>query len=183
MKTNLKQYDNSWYNPGGTALKRVVWYFANLLIIRNPFLPLSPLKVLVLRAFGARIGIGVVIKPLVSIKYPWNLTIGDHTWIGESVWIDNLAHTTIGSNCCLSQGALLLCGNHNYKKTTFDLQIGEITLDDGVWIGAQATVCPGVHCATHAVLGVNSVANRNLEAYTIYVGNPAQAQRKRNIEV
>ena len=56
-----------------------------------------------------------------NIKYPWFLAIGDHTWIGEKVWIDNLAEVAIGANCCVSQGAMLLCGNHNYKKSTFEL--------------------------------------------------------------
>jgi putative colanic acid biosynthesis acetyltransferase WcaF len=71
---------------------------------------------------------GVNIKPGVHVKYPWNLKIGEFTWIGEDVWIDNLVKVDIGSNVCLSQGAMLLTGNHNYKKTTFDLMVGEIVL-------------------------------------------------------
>lgn len=73
-------------------------------------------KIWMLRKFGAKIGKGVFIKPLVNIKYPWNLDIGDYTWIGENVWIDNLTQVKIGSNVCISQGAMLLCRNHNYKK-------------------------------------------------------------------
>ena len=77
---------------------------------------------------------------------------------------------------------MLLCGNHNYKKSTFDLMIGEIVLKEGSWVGAKSVVCPGVTMETHAVLGVNSVANRDLEAYYIYQGNPAQKVRYRNLE-
>jgi putative colanic acid biosynthesis acetyltransferase WcaF len=98
------------------------------------------------------------------------------------VWIDNLADVTIEDNVCISQGALLLSGNHNYKKSTFDLMIGEIILKEGSWVGAKSVVSPGVTLESHAVLGVNSVANRNLEAYYIYLGNPAQKIRYRNIE-
>ena len=118
-------------------------------------------------------GEGVVIKPSVNIKFPWKLSIGDHSWIGENVWIDNLAKVSIGNNVCISQGAYLLTGNHNYKKTTFDLITAEIILEDGVWIGAKAIVCPGVTCKTHAILTVASVASKDLDAYTIYRGNPA----------
>lgn len=179
MKSDLSQYDNSWYDPGGNSLKRVLWYFANILFLMNPLNPISSVKVRLLRCFGAKIGKGVVIKPSVNIKYPWNLSIGDYTWIGENVWIDNLVQVTIGSNVCVSQGAMLLCGNHNYKKSTFDLMVGKIALEDGCWVGAQSVVCPGVTLHSHAVLGVASVANKNLDAYTIYQGNPAHMVRKR----
>jgi acetyltransferase-like isoleucine patch superfamily enzyme len=61
----------------------------------------------------------VNIKPSVNIKYPWLLEVGDHVWIGEEVWIDNLAKVRIGSNVCISQGAMLLTGNHDFTKSTF----------------------------------------------------------------
>ena len=123
----------------------------------------------------------MVIKPGVNIKAPWFLSIGDFVWIGENVWIDNLVKVSIASNVCLSQGAMLLTGNHNYKKSTFDLMTGEIVLEEGVWIGAKAVVCPGVICASHSLLAVGSIATSNLEAYGIYQGNPAVKMREREI--
>ena len=134
---------------------------------------------MLLRMFGARIGKGVNIKPCVNIKYPWRLTIGDHAWIGENVWIDNLDDVVIGPHCCISQGALLLCGNHNYKKPTFDLMTGIILLEEGVWIGAMTVVCPGVTCRSHSILTVGSVATGDLEAYGVHSGNPAKFIRRR----
>ena len=137
---------------------------------------------MLLKLFGAEVGEGVLIKPYVNIKYPWLLTIGSHVWIGENVWIDNVANVQIGNNVCLSQGALLLTGNHNYKKPSFDLMLGEITLEDGVWIAAGAIVCPGVTCKTHSILSVGSVAAKDLEPYSIYLGNPAVKSRQRDLE-
>lgn len=180
-KTNLSSYNNSWYNTHASLAKRIVWYFVNAIFFLNPLLPFSGLKVILLRLFGARVGKGVGIKPSVNIKYPWLLEIRDNVWIGENVWIDNLCFVKIGSNVCISQGAMLLTGSHNYKKTAFDLIIGEITLEDGAWIGAKAIVCPGVICHSHSVLAVNSVATNDLEAYKIYQGNPAQYKRERTI--
>ena len=139
-------------------MKRFFWYFFNVVFLLNPMNPFSGLRKLVLRMFGAKIGEGVVIKPRVNVKYPWKLEIGNHVWIGEQVWIDNLGEVKIGDNSCLSQGAMLLCGNHNYKKEAFDLIVSPITLEDGVWIGAHAVVSPGVHCHSHAILAVNSVS-------------------------
>ena len=181
MKTDLSTFNNEWYKPG-SGFKRALWYLANNLVLLNKHNPFSGLKKLVLRVFGAKIGKGVVIKQRVNVKYPWMLEIGDHSWIGEGVWIDNLAEVKIGAHCCLSQGALLLCGNHNYKKPSFDLIVGKITLEDGVWIGAKCVVTGGVHCHSHALLAAGSVTSKNMEAYQIYQGNPAVKIRERIIK-
>ena len=182
MKTDLSSYQNDWYKPGG-SIKILLWYFINALFFINPLNPFSSLKKVLLRFFGAKIGTGVVIKPGVNIKYPWKLTIGNHVWIGEDVWIDNLDEVVIEDNVCLSQGALLLCGNHDYKKTSFDLIVKPITIKEGAWIGAKSTVCGGVTCASHSVLAVGSVTAKDLEAYSIYQGVPAQKVRERVIEI
>lgn len=179
---NNKTFQNSWYNPGKPKVIIIFWLIVSSLFFRNSLSISSGLKKFLLRLFGARIGKGVLIKPSVSIKYPWLLTIGDYSWIGENVWIDNLTEVRIGSNVCISQGAMLLTGNHNYKKTTFDLIVNEITLEDGVWIGAKSIVCPGVKCQSHSILSVGSVATKDLKPYTIYQGIPALEGRKRVIE-
>ena len=134
-----------------------------------------------MKCFGAKIGSGVIIKPSVNIKYPWKLIIGNHCWIGEGVWIDNLAAVTIADNVCLSQGAFLLCGNHNYKSQAFDLIVKPISLEQGSWIGAKSIVGPGVTVGSHAVLSLGSVASDDLEPYGIYRGNPATKIKTRTI--
>ncbi|MEP6584757.1 MAG: WcaF family extracellular polysaccharide biosynthesis acetyltransferase [Ginsengibacter sp.] len=177
---DLSSYDNSWYRPG-PAWKRFLWYWTNALVFNSSLFPFYGLKVFLLRLFGAKIGKNVSIKPLVNIKYPWMLGIGSNVWIGESVWIDNLAEVSIGNNVCLSQGAMLLSGNHDYSKATFDLFVKKIILEDGVWIGGKATVCGGVVCKTHSVLSVGSVATSHLDSLTIYQGNPAIKLKARKI--
>ena len=112
-KVDLSKYDNRWFSPQAGMIKRTCWHFTNLLVFNHGLFPFSFLKVGLLRFFGARIGKGIHIKPSVNIKYPWLLTIGDYVWIGENVWIDNLTQVTIGNHSCLSQGAMLLTGNHN----------------------------------------------------------------------
>lgn len=181
MNTDLSLYDNSWYYPGAGPLKRTLWYFLNALLLKNHLNPLSGLKIKLLRLFGAKIGRGVVIKPGVNVKYPWLLAIGDHTWIGEDVWIDNLAQVTIASHCCISQGAMLLTGNHNYRLPTFDLMIAPIAIGQGAWIGAKSIVCPGVTIGNHALLTVGSIATFPLAPRKIYKGNPATPVKDRNI--
>lgn len=182
MKTDISRYDNSSYKPGGNPLKRLAWYYVNVFFFKSAVIPSSGIKCALLRMFGAKVGKGVNIKPSVNIKYPWRLIVGDNTWIGEHAWIDNLDDVVIGANCCISQGAMMLCGNHNYRKSTFDLITGKITLEDGVWIGAHSIVCPGILCKSHSVLAVNSVATRTLEAFSIYQGNPAIKVKDRIFE-
>lgn len=178
---NLSKFDNSWYKPGNT-FKRFVWYFKNIFLFKSSLPWPNSLKIMTLRFFGAKVGRNVLIKPNVNIKYPWLLEIGDNVWLGEEVWIDNLAKVTIGNNVCLSQGAMLLCGNHDYKKETFDLIVKPIVLEDGVWVGAKSVVCPGVTMKSHSILAVGSVLTKDAEAYGIYQGNPAVMVKKREIK-
>jgi putative colanic acid biosynthesis acetyltransferase WcaF len=176
---DLSTYSNYPFNPGGSWFKRLLWFYVNAIIFKTSLLPASGIKVFLLRLFGAKIGAKLMIKPCVNIKYPWNLTIGNQVWIGEKVWIDNLVMITIGSNVCVSQGAVLITGSHDYKQTSFDLITGNILLEDGVWIGALAVVNQDIIIASHAVLTAGSVATKNMEAYFIYQGNPAVKIRPR----
>lgn len=182
-KTDLAAYQNHNYQPGAGWLKRTLWFYTNALIFKTSVFPSSGFKVFLLRIFGAKIGKKVILRHRLNIKYPWFLIVGDFSWIGEEVWIDNLVPVKIGTHVCLSQGAMLLTGNHDYSKKTFNLITGGIVLADGVWIGAKAIVCPNVIAAEHAVLTAGSVAAKNLEAYFVYQGNPAVKVKKREIEV
>src|SRR3954454_16041921 len=89
-RTELQSFSNNWYNPG-SLVKRTLWMITNVLFFNHGLAIFNGLKILLLRLFGAKIGKGVLLKPSVNIKYPWFLTIGNHCWIGERVWIDNLA--------------------------------------------------------------------------------------------
>jgi putative colanic acid biosynthesis acetyltransferase WcaF len=179
--TELDKFNNDHFEKGASWFKVRLWYTVNSLFFKSG-MPFCFCKIIFLKMFGAKVGKGVVIKPSVNIKYPWNLTIGDHVWVGEKVWIDNLDQVDIGSHACISQGALILSGNHNYKKKTFDLMTKPIVIKDGAWICARSTVTQGVTCGFHSVLGISSVASSDLEDYGIYSGNPAVKIRERRIE-
>jgi len=179
---DLSRYDNKWYSPGAGRLKRMLWYAINAALFDSWWCPSSVLKSRLLRIFGAKVGLGVVIKPRVNIKYPWLLSIGDHVWIGEGAWLDNLASLSIGNNVCVSQGAYLLTGNHDYRDPYFGLIVRPITLCDGTWVGARAIVCPGVTMHDGSIVTSGSVLQVSAEASGIYRGNPAQRIRERVIQ-
>lgn len=178
MQTDLSKFSIEGYKKG-PKWKVVVWFFFNYFILNSTIPWPSRFKSFILRLFGAQVGVGLVIRIKVRIKNPWRLTIGNHCWIGEDVWIDNLENVKIGNNVCISQGAMLLTGNHDYTISSFPYRSEGIQIEDGVWIGAKSVVCPGVICKSHSILTVNSVATRVMEEWNIYAGNPAQLIRSR----
>ncbi|MEI9973820.1 MAG: WcaF family extracellular polysaccharide biosynthesis acetyltransferase [Ignavibacteriota bacterium] len=150
-------------------------------ILRFPLLPSSAARRGLLRLFGARIGRGVVIKPGVRVKYPWLLASGDHCWLGEDCWIDNLAQVTLGSNVCISQGAYLCTGNHDWSDPAFGLMVRQISIEDGAWICARAVLGPGASVGECAVVTAGSVVAGRVPAYEIHSGNPASFLRRRQL--
>lgn len=178
---DLGNYNNKWYKPGN-KIKRALWYLTNIIFLKNNIPYCNGLKISILRIFGAKIGRKVLLKPNVNIKYPWFLKIGDFSWIGEGVCIDNLVTVKIGNDVCISQWACILTGNHDYKKTTFDLIVSPVNIEHGVWVGARALICPGVTLKSHSVVAAGSVISEDTDPYTVYKGNPAAPVRKRVIE-
>ncbi len=160
---------------------QTAWFLFGAPLLRMTVLPFSGVRRRLLRLFGARIGRGVVIKPGVRVKYPWLLETGDHCWIGEDCWIDNLARVTLGNSVCLSQGAYLCTGNHDWSDPAFGLMVGEITIADGAWVGARAVLGPGAALGECAVVTAGSVAAGRVPAFEIHGGNPAVFLRRREI--
>jgi putative colanic acid biosynthesis acetyltransferase WcaF len=144
--------------PGNrSALWRIAWHIVSALVFQSALVLPSRCKAALLRCFGARIGEGLVIKPRVTIKYPWFLELGDHVWLGEGAWIDNHTTVVIGSDVCISQGAYLFTGNHDWNDPRFRFFCQPIAVEDGAWVGAKAIVCPGTVLARMSVVGAGVV--------------------------
>jgi putative colanic acid biosynthesis acetyltransferase WcaF len=181
-RVDLSRFNNADFPKGAGSVKMMLWYFTNALFFLNPLFPFRGPKPVLLRLFGAKVGRGVVIHPGVNIKYPWKLSIGDHVWIGQRAWLDNIDHLMIGDHVVISQGAMIIQGSHNYKKVDYPTMSGPVVLEHGSWVGAGAMVMLGVTLRSHSVLSAGSVATKDLEPYMIYQGNPAQPVRERVIE-
>ena len=181
LNVDLTSYSPGKFDRGAGVIKEALWIIMSLFLFRLCPFSLSALKSGILRAFGAQIGRGVVIKPQVTITFPWKLTIGDDVWLGEECWLLNLEQIVIGNSVCISQRAFLCAGSHNYKSPTFDLIVKPITVEDGAWLGAACWVGPGVAVGSHAVLTAGSVATKKLEPWGIYQGNPASLTKQRTI--
>src|SRR5690348_15497844 len=111
----------------------------------------------VLRAFGATVGGGVLIRHGVRVHWPWKLTIGDDCWIGEDAWLLNLEPITIGSDVCISQGAFLCTGSHDRRSPTFEFDNGPITIENGAWVAARSIILRGSDVGAGATVSAMAV--------------------------
>jgi putative colanic acid biosynthesis acetyltransferase WcaF len=181
VAVDLSRPDVRGYRPGRPFVVRALWLVVEALVLRNPILTSYGLKRATLRLFGARIGRNVLVKPSVAVKYPWHLSVGDNSWIGERAWLDTVVPIRIGANVCVSQGAYLCTGNHDWSDPRMGLVTGEIVLEDGSWVGAFARVGPGVTVGREAVVALGAVLVEDAEPHGVYVGNPAVRVRERRL--
>ena len=154
------------------CIRFALWFFSGRLLLAS-FLPGTLWRKQILRLFGAKIGSGGRFKPRIHITCPWNLVVGSDCWLGESLWIDNLAQVVIGDNVCLSQGAYLCTGNHDYRAKAFDLRLAPIRVDSFAWVAAKATIAPGVTICKYAIVSLGSVVFNDIPESSIVKGNPA----------
>lgn len=140
---DLSKFRNPEFGRGVPRWKEALWWGVRSLLFAPWFPVPSALKVAVLRAFGAKVGEGVVIRSRVNITMPWRVEIGDHVWIGDEVLILSLERVRICNHVCISQRAFLCTGNHDFRRDTFDLITEPIEIGDSCWIGACAFVGPG----------------------------------------
>ena len=161
-------------------LKRLVWNITWLLLCSWTPNTLHHWRVFILRLFGAKIGVSNFIYPTCKIWAPWLLETENVVTIGPFVEIYNPGGLFIGHHSIISQNAFICGATHDYNSINFDYIMKAIEIEPYVWIGSRAIVLPGVSCKEGSVLGAGAVSSKNLEAWTVYSGNPAQAKKKRN---
>jgi putative colanic acid biosynthesis acetyltransferase WcaF len=180
---DLSRPDSRELVRGRSRYVELLWILIGAPILASRVMLSASVRSAILRLFGAKIGKQMYMKPGVRVKFPWYLTVGDYCWIGEDVWIDNLAPVSIGSHVCVSQGAYLCTGNHDWSKPNLKLFTRPITLERGCWVGARTLVGPGVTVKEGAILTAGGVATKDLQAFGIYSGNPAVFVKRRVVKV
>jgi putative colanic acid biosynthesis acetyltransferase WcaF len=132
-----------------------------------------------LRLFGARVGRNVLIRPTARITYPWKLSIGDHSWVGDEVILYTLGEISIGAHAVVSQRSHLCTGTHDFKSVPFDILASKITIEDEAWIAADVFIAPGMTVGRGAVVGARSSVFNDLPPLAVCVGTPAKPVYKR----
>ncbi len=127
-----------------------------------------------LRRFGARVGRNVQIRPSAEFTYPWKVSIGDWSWIGDRVVLYSLGNIEIGSNVVVSQNSYLCAGTHDYAAPSFEISGPAIRIEDEAWLAADVFVGPGVTIGRGAVVGARSSVFHDLPPNKVCRGNPAR---------
>jgi putative colanic acid biosynthesis acetyltransferase WcaF len=174
---DLSKFSSRDFDRGASRFKEIAWFVVRRCFFETPTPLPSAFRVTLLRLFGAKIGVGAVIRSNVNITFPWRLSMGDHVWLGQEVIILSFAPVTIESNVCVSQRAFLCTGTHNFRRPTFDLHTRPITLRGGCWIAAQAFIGPGVEIGKGSVVSAGSVVMENVPPHSLVRGNPAVVVR------
>ncbi len=166
--------------PKSILLRRITWNLVAALLFRpSPRIFFNGWRCALLRAFGAKIGSDVVITSSVKVWFPWELEIGDASWIGSKVEIYNFAKVKIGSQTVVSQYTYLCTGTHDYKKSNFPLIFFPITIGDEAWVASSVFVAPGITIGSGAIIAANSVVVKDQPEWTICGGNPCKAIKPR----
>jgi putative colanic acid biosynthesis acetyltransferase WcaF len=134
---------------------------------------------LLLKAFGARIGKNVIIRPTVRITYPWKLTIGDNAWVGDNAELYTLGEITIGKNAVVSQKSYLCTGSHDFQMKSFDIYQKPIVIEDEAWVAADVYIAPGITIGKGAVIGARSSVFSDMPDGMICIGSPAKPVKPR----
>ena len=163
----------------GDRVRRLVWNICWALFYRLSPRPFHAWRSMLLRSFGATLGPNCHFYPASKVWAPWNLICADQVTAGDGVEIYNPAPVTLGSHAILSQGAYLCGATHDYDDPAFPLQAYAMHIGAYAWVCARASVAPGVQVGDGAVLGLGSVATRNLEPWTVYAGVPAVKVKER----
>lgn len=166
---DLAGFTGVGYDKGRSTAIQAAWFAVMNLVFCKWWCP-ARLRVMLLRAFGATIGDGVLIRHRVRVLWPWKLTVGDDCWIGEDAWLLNLEPITIGHDVCLSQGAYLCTGSHDRHSPTFEFANLPITIGDGAWVATQASVLCGVTVGPGATVAAGAVVTRDVPAGWITTG-------------
>ena len=180
---DLSQYDSSSYDRGRPGWFVLLWWLVQAIAF-----PLSPhtfngFRRWLLQLFGAKIGTGVIIRPTARFTYPWNVEIGDYSWIGDDVVFYSLAQIHIGCHCSISQKCYLCTGSHDIQDPGFGLITSPIAIGNGVWIATDCFVAPGVQIGANAVIGARSSVFSNIPAQKVCWGTPARPHYQRQVRL
>ncbi|MEB3182128.1 MAG: hormogonium polysaccharide biosynthesis acetyltransferase HpsU [Nostocaceae cyanobacterium] len=176
---DLRKYDQSWFDRGRPGWYILLWWFVQAIAFPLSPHPLNSARCALLRLFGATIGTDVIIRPTARFTYPWKITIGDYSWIGDDVVLYSLDHINIGKHCVISQKSYLCTGSHDIQDPAFGLKTASITIGNGVWIAADCFIAPGIQIDANAVIGARSSVFSHMPAGQVCYGNPCRPMYSR----
>jgi putative colanic acid biosynthesis acetyltransferase WcaF len=164
---------------GKSAVYVQLWWIVQALFFKPLPQICFPLRRLILRAFGARVGEGVRIRPGVEVTFPWKVSIGANSWIGDNVTLYSLGAISIGHNTVVSQNSYICAADHDYSDPAFAIRARPVRIEDEVWVASDVWVGPGVTIGSGAVVGARSTVTKDLPAAMVCAGSPCKPIKPR----
>ena len=157
----------------------LLWMLVMATVFRWSPHPAYAWRALLLRAFGASIGTNVKIRSSARVFYPWRLSIGDNSWIGDFADLYSHAQITIGRDSVVSQYSYICTAGHDYTRSDFPLVAEPVTIGNEAWIAADVYVAPGVRIGSGSVIGARSTVLSDIPENVVAYGHPAKVARAR----
>lgn len=167
--------------PLNSKLKNILWGLCNKTIFRYSPRILRKWRILLVRIFGGNIDYSCSLHPKTIIDYPWNLKMAHQASLGENTWAYGLDKIDIGKNTCIGKDVYLLTGSHDISSKNFDLQTAPILIEEGCWLATGCYILPGIKIEKYSVISAGSIVVKNVEAFSVIGGNPANFIKKRII--
>lgn len=164
---------------GRNAISVQAWWLIHASLFSWSPQALYKFRRFLLKIFGAKIGSNVLIRPSAKITYPWKVSIGHNSWIGDDVVLYSLGEIKIGNDVVVSQKSYLCTGSHDYTKTSFDIWQKPIVIEDGAWVSTDVYIGPGVTIGKGAVIGARSSVFKDMPSGMVCIGNPAKPVKPR----
>jgi putative colanic acid biosynthesis acetyltransferase WcaF len=152
----------------------LVWEYAWLGLCQWTPKPFNAWRLLVLRAFGAKIKGRPFVHQRARIQIPWNVSLGDGACIGDRAALYSLDKIVVERRAVIAQEAYLCTGTHDFTRDTLPLVTAPVRVMEGAFVGARAFLMPDVTIGSGAVVGACAVVTRNVEAGARVKGNPAR---------
>jgi putative colanic acid biosynthesis acetyltransferase WcaF len=178
-RIRLDQYNQDWYSRGRSGAVVLLWWLVQGSLFRYSLHPMYRWRSFLLRLFGARIGQGVQVRPTARFTYPWKVSIGDYSWIGDDAEFYSLERIEVGSHCVVSQRSYLCTGSHDITDPAFGLVTKPIVIRDGAWVASDVFVYPGVTVGTMGVAAARSTVTRSIPDGEVHAGTPASFVKQR----
>ncbi|SMF92149.1 putative colanic acid biosynthesis acetyltransferase WcaF [Paenibacillus uliginis N3/975] len=182
MKNNrirLDLYSQDGYSRGRSGWFVLLWWLVQGSLFRFSLHPMYRWRNFLLHLFGARIGKGVQVRSTAKFTYPWKVTIGDYSWIGDNAEFYSLDHIEVGEHCVVSQRSYLCTGTHNIHDPKFGLITKPIKISDGAWIASDVFVNPGITIGVMSIVAARSTVTRDVPSNEIHAGSPARFMKHR----
>lgn len=178
---NLSNYKSANYDRGRSNWFVLVWWLVQAIAFPLSLHNFNNFRCWLLRLFGAKIGQGVVIRPTARFTYPWKISIGDYSWIGDDVVFYSIDRIVIGCHTVISQKSYLCTASHDFRDPNFPTTTSPITIGNGAWIATDCFVAPGVTIGPNAVIGARSSVFRDIPQQQVAWGNPCAARYPRQM--